>query len=278
MAAIKYDDWRVENAHRRYPFADDVTLSNGLDLTIPDTLFLDARLYPIGGGPRQYISSITKANSIITFNISDAAAELASAAYSEVDIPENGEVPVYDTYGRPAGILVSTKVMLSAFSSISEGTYEFLEADTAFAATVVIPQPSLGVRGFLLPSGEVVSGDAWLVGEDGIVLRREDDGSIRVDAVGNPFAEQQLCLTEETEEGQQREPYCPIKTINGIAPDEQGNISLTVGANQSLTNLIRITPQTGSGDDLLTHVGEPNQLATAVLRIQALADRRMRGV
>lgn len=277
MAAIKYDDWRVENAHRRYPFADDVTLTNIAGLVIPDTLFLDARLYPIGGGPRQFISSVVKEDSIITFNISDRTSDLASAAYSEVDIPENGEVAVYDTYGRPAGVLVSTEDMLRSFASIDAGAYTFTLGETAFATTVVIPQPSLGVRGFLLPSGDVVSGDTWLVGEDGIVLRREDDGSIRVDAVGDPFAEQKLCTEEETSEAQQRAPYCPIRTINGIAPDEAGNILLTTGSNQSLTNLLRITPQRGAGDDILSHVGEPNQLATAVLLVQALGDRRMRG-
>lgn len=278
MAAIKYDDWRVENAHRRYPFADTATLTNGVNMTIPDTLFLDARVYPIGGGPRQYISSVVKVDSVITFNIRDTVAELASASYSEVDVPENGEVAIYDTYGRPAGVLVSTEVMLRAFASIDEGVYDFTETETSFAATVVIPQPSLGVRGFLLPSGEVMTGDVWFVGEDGIVLRREDDGSIRVDAVGDPFAEQKLCTEEETAEVEQRAPYCPIRTINGQAPDAAGNISLTVGSNQSLTNLLRIIPQQGSGDDLLSHVGEANQLATAVLLIQALGDRRMRGV
>ncbi|HSN69962.1 MAG TPA: hypothetical protein VLT59_00570, partial [Steroidobacteraceae bacterium] len=170
MAQIKYDDWRVENEQRNYPFADDATLTNGM-LTLPKSLLLDARLYPIGGGPRQYISSITKAATLITFTISDDAQVLATASFDEAAIPDSGEVAIYDEYSRPAGILVSTETALRSFASIDSGTYSFGVEQTAFAATVVIPQPSIGVRGVLLPDGSVLTGDVWLVGEDGIVIR-----------------------------------------------------------------------------------------------------------
>lgn len=276
MVQIKYDDWRSENAKRSYPFADNATLTNGT-LTIPKSLLLDARLYPIGGGPRQFISSITKSATLITFTISDDTQDLATASFDEAAIPDNGEVAVYDTYGRPAGVLVSTETALRSFGSIDAGEYTFLVTETAFAATVIIPQPSLGVRGVLLPSGDVLTGDVWVVGEDGIVVRDDGDGALRIDAIGDPFAEQKLCTEEETADVQLRPPYCPVKTINGIEPDEQGNIMLVTGSNQSLTNLLRIRPKADSGDDLLTHVGQPNQLATAVLIVQALGDRRMRG-
>ena len=277
MAQIKYDDWRSENAKRNYPFADSATLTNGT-ITLPKSLLLDARLYPIGGGPRQYISAITKAATLITFTISDDTQDLATASFDEAAIPDNGEVALYDTYGRPAGVFVSTETALRSFGSIDAGEYTFLVTETAFAATVVIPQPALGVRGVQLPSGDVLTGDVWIVGEDGIVVRDDGDGALRVDAIGDPFAEQKLCTEEETAEVQLRQPYCPVKTINGVEPDEQGNIMLVTGSNQSLTNVLRIIPQADSGDDLLAHVGQPNQLATAVLVVQALGDRRMRGV
>jgi hypothetical protein len=276
VATYKYDEWRVENAQLNYPFADDVSMANET-LTLPRTLFLDARLYPIGGGPRQFISRIVKAQGIITLKISDETGSVAAASYAEVAIPATGEVAIYDAYDRPAGVLVGTLTSLQAFSAIDTGIYEFTVAQTAFAATVVIPQPAFGVRGVLLASGDVMTGDVWLIGEDGIVLR-EEDGAIRIDAIGDPFAEQKFCIEEETAETQQLQPYCPIRTINGLTPDERGNVMLVVGGNQSLTNLLRITPRNEPGDDLTAHVGDQSKLQSAVFVIKAVGERRMRGV
>jgi len=190
MSTIVFGDWRDDNQQRKFPFADDALLTNGT-LEIPNSLFIDGRLYPIGGTEDLYLSSIEREGSIISFAITAAGAgELAVGGYDVTNIPENGEIAFYDAYGRPAGMLLSTETALEAFSGLSTGTYEFISEQARFATVVVVPQPEVGVRGFILPSGETIFGDVWFVGENGVVVRKDTDGSLRVDLIGDPFAEQ----------------------------------------------------------------------------------------
>ena len=263
---ILFPEWRDETKQLKYPFADRASLTNST-LEIPSWLFLDGRLYPIGGGSRFYISKITKVADVVTFTLSDETAELATASYDISAIPASGELVFTDSYGRPAGMLLSASQYLAIFGAMSQGTYEFDIDATEFAATVTIPQPDVGVRGVVTDDGDVLTGELWLVGENGVVLR-EEDGAIRVDVVGDPFANRALCEAEEPqddpEEGEAEPalaPYCPVLTINKYPADRYGNFIMRVGANESLTNVMRIIPGAGN-----------------VLRIELLGERRFSGV
>ena len=86
----------------------------------------------------------------------------------------------------------------------------------------------------------MISGDAWLVGSNGLVVTRDTDGSIRFDAIGDPLFLRSLC-----------EPLTPstlfvtpqvLKTINGLPPDDDGNFNISVGANLAEDNILRIVP------------------------------------
>jgi hypothetical protein len=262
---VLFPEWRDETKQLRYPFADSAALTNGV-LEIPNWLFLDGRLYPIGGGTRFYISKIVKAADVVTFTLSDETAELATASYDISAVPANGELVFVDSYGRPAGMLLSASQYLSIFGAMGQGTYAFDIDDTEFAAIVATPQPDAGVRGVVTDDGDVLTGEVWLVGENGVVLR-EEDGAVRVDIVGDPFADRALCEAEEPQDDPEEgggeavlDPYCPVMTINKYAPDRYGNFEMRVGSNESLTNLMRITPGTGN-----------------VLRVELLGERRFRG-
>lgn len=277
MVSVRFQDWRDTNARRKYPFADGVPAASD-EVTLPDDLFVDGRLYPVGGNAELYLSRITKDANALTFAIrATGTDELATASFTLDDIPANGELVFSDTYSRPAGVLVSSEVALQSLSGIDVGIYEFTLAETEFAAAVNTSQPSPGVRGFLLPSGDVMTGAVWFVGEDGVVLRR-DGNAIRVDVIGDPFAARKLCEDEEAnEEVAPLQPYCPIKTLNVIAPDNQGNFQLLVGSNQSLTPILRITPQSDSGSAVTETIEGADALAFATLKIEMLGERRLRG-
>ena len=278
MSKIAFNDWRAENTQRNFPFADDATLVGEI-LTLQQSLFIDGRLYPIGGDEELYIGRISRSGSEIEFAISSVAGgELATGSYDVTDIPESGEIAFHDSYNRPAGMLLSTETELQAFSGLNSGDYEFLLAQTRFAAAVVVAQPNVGFRGFVLPSGELVTGDVWLVGEDGVVIQN-DEGMLRVDVIGDPFAARKLCEDETPSDDtiEVLAPYCPIKTINGVAPDAKGNFQLLVGSNQSVSNLLRIVPAGQPTSDVTKHLEGQGALKFASLRIEALGQRGLSG-
>jgi hypothetical protein len=276
--AIVFKDWRNANKQRRYPFADHVAAANDA-VAIPDNVFVDGRLYPIGGNAELFLSRITKdANSLIFAIRATGTAELATASFDLDEIPTTGEVAFFDTYGRPAGLLLSSESDLQGFSGIDAGVYEFLLTQTQFAASVVTPQPETCVRGIILEDGSIFTGDIWIVGENGVVLR-EENGAIRVDVIGDPFAARKLCEDEVTDDSEisALAPYCPIKRINNIAPDASGNYQLLVGANESLTNILRITPGDQADSTVTEHLEGAEALGGATLKIEALGQRRLRG-
>lgn len=234
MPEIVYTEWRNENEQVNYPFADNATLENSEGVKIDPTLFLDARLYPIGGDETLYLRRVVVEEELARFYLAVGDTEIAYGNLDLIVVPSNGEVPVLDTYGRPAGVLVSTSDKLTAVPGLFGSETVFPEAATHFAPSVVVPMPDIGVRGFLTDDGDMIFGPAILVGEQGIVLSA-DGNVIRVDALGNPFAKHEDC------EGQDPLPvYCPIKTINGISPDENGDFKLTIGGNSAVDNLFRI--------------------------------------
>ena len=278
MSKIAFNDWRAENTQRNYPFADDATLI-GDALTLSQALFIDGRLYPVGGDESLYLARISRVGSTIEFAIAtETVGELATGSYTVTSIPASGELAFYDAYGRPAGMLLSTAEALQAFSGLNAGVYSFLPAQARFATAVVVAQPDTGFRGFILPSGELVTGDVWLVGEDGVVISN-DDGALRIDIIGDPFAVRKLCEDEAPSDPgvAALTAYCPLKTINGIEPDANGDFQMLVGGNQALSNILRILPGAAGSIDVTKHLEWQGALKVATLRIEALGQRRLRG-
>lgn len=233
---ILFPGFREELEFTRYPFADSALLTSaesGQQIEV-DT-FLDASLYPIGAAARLYISSITITVREITLTIGDEEnAELATAIFDPLVAPD---VLVFtDSFDRPAGVIISESLKLSRFSAWPVGVHTFELGETEFAASVVIPTPAPGVRGILTEAGDLFTGDIWIVGDDGVVVR-EIDGNIRIDIVGDPLFARRLCS--------QLDLFTPpnfLKTINGCAPDANGNFNLTVGENLSTEPILRIYP------------------------------------
>jgi hypothetical protein len=124
----------------------------------------------------------------------------------------------------------------------------------------------------------LVTGNVWIVGEDGVILRRGDDGTLRIDVIGDPYAARKLCADEEAnEQVATLQPYCPIKTLNGIAPDDRGNFQMLVGSNESLSPILRILPGEESGSDVTQHLEGESGLSFSTIIIEMLGERRFRG-
>lgn len=251
-----HTEWRNNNERINYPFADHATLTNSAGAAVDRDLFSDARLYPIGGTVGLYLGKISVSESEVTFHIYDLTGELATGGF-DLDSPP-AEVALYDVYGRPAGILVSDAERLGALNGIyGEGEVEFEQDQTEFAASVAVPLPDPGVRGILLDDGNVLSGDIWLVGEDGIVLRM-DGSSIRVDVIGDPYVQDKDC----EDEGSPLPQLCGLKSINQIAPNAAGDFKLRVGGNLAEDPVVRIVSITnGVKVEMIGMKGEIDQNA-----------------
>lgn len=255
---ILFQEWRKENETTKYPFADASTLTNGNQFIVEGTI-LDAILYPIGGDARLYLSQVTVGFDVVTIWIGNVANKLlASATLPTLNPPD--DLTFTDTYGRPAGLMVSESIRLGIFASWGIGTFTFKNDQTEFAATVCVPQPAQGVRGVLLDDGTLLTGDVWLVGDDGVVLRHESilapspQGAcgptiayevIRVDVVGDPLYTRRLCL-----------PQLLFATPNFIktvtfqdphqrivcTPNAFGDIKMTVNNSTAAQPVLRIHP------------------------------------
>jgi len=197
-----YTQWRNANENTKYPFSSRATLTNG-NVTIPEEVFLDARLYPTGGVAGQYLSSIEKDANTITLTISDQVnGELASAEVTIADIvAENVNLlELHDSFSRIAGVLVTEPARLGLLTSLPIGVHTFTIDQTEFTATVVTPLPNTGLRS-VIGGGVAHYGDVWLVGGLGVVLEHEYDvvrgeDQVVINVVGEPLSKRIVCEDE----------------------------------------------------------------------------------
>lgn len=247
---VLHPEWRDYNGPTKYPFGDTASLVNAAGDFIPETAFLDASLYPIGGKAGLYVSRVTIADNTVTITIGDPSAEQRCTGSFDLLTPP-ATVALADSCGRPAGMLVSEATRLSVFQAWSAGVHKFLETQTPFAAACCQPTPEIGVRGILLADGSVLTGDIVLVGDNGVVLTpvvdaERDHEVIRVDVVGDPLFRRKLCgdlfvepvfLRTITVQAGEESVVC--------GPDVNGDFKITAGTAAAADSVLRIrsTPE-----------------------------------
>jgi hypothetical protein len=255
---IEFPQWRAEHEAVKYPFAGHSRLANDAGQVIVEGTLLDAALYPVGGRSRCYLSRVVVDHATVTLYAGDDADPLrCSGSFAVTAPPDN--VPLADALGRPAGLLVSEGRRLALFASFGVGTHAFEPADTEFAATACFPTPEVGVRGFLLDDGTLLTGDVWLVGDDGVVLRRESvtvparacGGAdtrvevIRVDVVGDPLFRRRLCAPNDlftTPRFLRSVTFKDAHQSVQCFPNADGDIKFTVLNDLKADTVLRITP------------------------------------
>lgn len=232
---ILFPEFRDEYETTRYPFIDTATLESSSGQPIDHDLFLDASLYPIGSaGGYLYLSKINVKPRLIRITVSDRTRkEKAFVEFDPLLAPET--LYVTDEWDRPAGVIVSDSLRLSRFTSWADGDHIFAPDATQFVPSCVIPTPEIGVRGVLTEKGDLFTGDLMIVGQNGVVVRKEGDDIIRVDIVGDPLFRRKLCSPVNL-----FKPPGFVKTINGCPAPESGNFNLTVGGHINDETILRI--------------------------------------
>jgi hypothetical protein len=248
---VSFPEWRDDTGSTRYPFADAASLTTVDGLAFARALFLDAAVYPVGGLARAYLSRITVGPREVVVAVGDPGqAVRATAAFDPLAPP--ADLALADEYGRPAGLLVTDPTELTVFQTWPRTEHRFAPGATEFAAGCVTPLPEVGVRGFMTADGELFAGDVWLVGEDGVVVRREGD-AVRVDVVGDPLFRRRLCQPAQLFTTPRF-----VRTINGMRPDERGDFKLTVGRALAADTVLRVYPDE-KGGLTIEAVGQPVQ-------------------
>ncbi len=241
---ILHPEFRDYFGPTKHPFADISTLVNRDGIFVPVGVFLDASIYLVGGQPPFYISYLDITQQGAKIWIGDSKQErLASTEFSFTSLPDT--LPLQDSYERPAGIFVSEPSRLSIFQSLPVGEHAFRSSQTQFSATCTIPLPDIGVRGFVLDDGTVISGNVWFVGEDGVVLTPEtrsvevtpgelsEETVLRIDVVGDPLFRRKLCgglftTPQFLQSVIVQSGACEVELHSDVA----GNIQITIGDHE----------------------------------------------
>lgn len=252
---LKHPEWRESHYGTKYPFADNVTLTNDDGIFIPEDIFLDAVFYPIGGGANLYLSKIVLTYETVTIYLGDENNdELASCSFAILQAPS--QAVFYDEFERPAGVIISEPIRLVTFQSWGVGTYLFTAEQSGFAATCCIPTPQIGVRGFVLDDGSIMTGDVYLFGDDGIILSvtdmtddtaplcirdQEEIKTIRVDVVGDPLFVRKSCEAAFLEKQFLEQVTVEAGACRVICgPDTYGDFKLTGGSTDTAHPTLRI--------------------------------------
>lgn len=231
-----------------YPFGDLATLqSRDRQVQLDMEAFLDAALYPVGGGAGLRLTRLVVSPRVVQLEIGlRVDAPLATCAFAPEDATDT--LVFRDAQGRSAGILVVDPVRILALRAAPRGVHEFAAGATEFAARCVTPVPVDGVLG-LEVDGQLLTGDVWFVGDRGVVLRDDASGAVRVDVVGDVNASRRRCL----EQSGAFAPPTLVRTINGLGPDAYGQFLLVPHAPDGETAL-RIVQRT-EGQGLVWELG-----------------------
>lgn len=240
---IIFPQFRDEQAASRYPFGDSATLTaaDGLTTLAPD-VFIDAAFYPIGGGERAHISQIVVAVNKITITVATVNPAVTITAEYDPLRTASGQntITFFDSYGRPAGIIIFNEKRIAEIYQWGFGAYTFSPAATSFVPTVCVPATEPGVRGLLINGEDFATGDVTLLGDAGVVLRVIGENVIRVDVVGVPLFNRFACEAAE----KIKPPPRFVSTINNCRADEFGNFIITA-TNRTVpgdSTVLRIYP------------------------------------
>lgn len=227
-------EWRDQNKPTKYPFTDTSTLTTSSNLYFSKEAVYDASFYIINWSSRLYLTSVevySSPNKHVRLNVGDVSTTAAYADVDPFDIPE--VIRFEDAAGRQAGLMVVDPVALSFLQSWTLGSHPFRKS-AEFVTSVITPMPSGYVTAIKDSSGNYLSGDVWLIGEDGVVIKN-DGTDIRVDVVGDP-------LFKRRENPSSFVTPRFIKTINNVAPDEYGDFKIVVGTYLANDTILRIYP------------------------------------
>lgn len=219
--AVVSTDWLNQNAYRAYPLRDGVSgVSSSTSWAIPWSLIVDVSIYvPLDISPTEvFISEIAITGSVVKISFSDASETIATCIFDYVDHQNNETYPIRgagtnanNIYGRLTGGFISIDQ-----AEIVPGTHQFNFSSAALSTICTRPSP-VSVTS-LVVAGQPIRGDIQLLGGRGVSISSSGN-EITIAADIESSLSLSDCGCEDSIDN------C-IKTINGVEPDENGNVNI----------------------------------------------------
>ena len=234
MPAIVNTGWLNQNALRAYPLSEEATRQDQTaTYRLSDDFIVDFVLpvnSALGYNPGNfYVSQVTIFGTGITIDFAYWTGTAASAV-GTISIQVSAFTPnrTYALNGEDDFEGVFGKVVVGTLDTVllQAGSFTFELAGGRLESSVVVPD-ILGVTGFRVLDGddigELFQGDIALEAGDNFRIAKSDFNGVTVltlNAIdGEGTIAECVCEGDVQQEG-------PIRTVNGVPPDNQGNINL----------------------------------------------------
>jgi hypothetical protein len=254
MPAIVNTGWLNQNALRAYPLSEEATRRDSSDsYTLPDDFLVDFVL-PVNSALEYepgnfYVSQITIFGTSITVEFAYWTGSAKSVIGSiSIQVSTFTHNRAYLLNGDDDFEGVVGKVVVGNIDTVllQVGSFAFNLAGGRLEPSVIVPDIR-GVTGFRVLDGddigELFQGDIAFEAGDNFRITRSNFSGVTVltlNAIdGEGTIAECVCVGDEADEG-------PIRTVNGVPPDSQGNINLIgddclVPEPQADENSIKIT-------------------------------------
>lgn len=217
------------NLLRKYPLAEDATVTSLESWNLPDSLIVDLTLsVPISQfEPGQFfIGSITYTGDLLLIMVSyqpAAPAESFDVAQCSLDTSAHNLFDSYPLTGLPGFEYVTGRMTIgdtTVFEKLSVGLETFTVDGSRLSISAI--RPTLGSVTSVIVDGQKLVGDINLVAGPGVTLiPNQGAGTLTIQVDPNSI---DLAACGCADRGS------PLMSINGLRPDASGNINIT-GAN-----------------------------------------------
>lgn len=231
----------------KFPFTDVSTLVSTTGLVMDPAALLDASVYPTGAEGPLYLSGIDSKDGTTRFLISGSSGVVCEGSA----VSNSSIVRLTDEFGRDCGILIGGPDLSSFTSSIPTGLHVFEPDAAELVPSCVISRGQRQVSGFYGEDKKLVSGDVWLVGENGVLLEPGSSPNvISINCVGDPlFPVRTAAINGRVFSKQPALQRFQVKN-NGViflndtnlAPDTYGNLTITVAGGSDNRSILRVRP------------------------------------
>ena len=183
-----YTEYRNQNAHRNYPFADDASLVSTGGTRLPSDFLVDAFLTPIDAVGPIYLSLLDTVAMHMEFTDAGSGRVCVVADWAAGD----SAAEVWSSGTTAAGWNNVGQIGLVVFGGgqvVGETLMRFTVSSAPFLATCAVPLIQPGVRGIVTqPDGLLTAGAVMLEGRNGVTVTATQDtadlATVRFDIYG----------------------------------------------------------------------------------------------
>jgi hypothetical protein len=233
-------EWLNQNASRNYPFREDASLTDSTGISrLPNNVVVDfVFTAPAGLDLEIYLKTFLFGDGLISMVFADSSGSTVTSL--TVDTTTHVENSGYKLVGQGEYEDAVGRIAIGDLTELSlevpQGSYSFTQDNASLEVATIRPDIR-GVRALKLlyadgSESQPIYGNVKLVAGLNVRLTRVDVGTeqgIRIDALSNDLEEECDCDTELLNP-------TPIRTINGVEPDGNGNIEiLTPGSTTDIS-------------------------------------------